>query len=145
MPREEPGQHPRRAFLPDGRKGGAEPASPLEPPATAGVPPRPLLFQFWTVMIGWLECPLEVVPWRPAKQRFEWDPWATLRRPNRLQRFGSLGDVGANLVFALMTGEGPDEGGRTRGSPLPAVLSRIAEAYLAPPLPPLRPFDLSIV
>ena len=49
---------------------------------------------------------------------------------NRLQRFGSLGDVGANLVFALVTGEGPDEGGRTRGSPLPAVLSRIAEAYL---------------
>jgi len=33
-------------------------------------------------------------------------------------------------VFALITGEGPDEGGRTRGSPLPAVLSRIAEAYL---------------
>ena len=50
---------------------------------------------------------------------------------NRLQRFGSLGDVGANLVFALIPGEGPDEGGRTRGSPLPAVLSRIAEAYLA--------------
>ena len=51
---------------------------------------------------------------------------------NRPQRFGSLGDVGANLVFALITGEGPDEGGRTRGSPLPPVLSRIAEAYLVP-------------
>ena len=31
---------------------------------------------------------------------------ACLRRLNRPQRFGSLGDVGANLVFALITGEG---------------------------------------
>jgi hypothetical protein len=29
---------------------------------------------------------------------------------NRLQRFGSLGDVGANLVFALITGEAPIAG-----------------------------------
>jgi hypothetical protein len=28
----------------------------------------------------WLECHLKVTPSQPAKQRFAWDPWATLRR-----------------------------------------------------------------
>jgi hypothetical protein len=30
--------------------------------------------------------------------------------PDRLQRFGSLGDIGANLVFALVTSEAPIAG-----------------------------------
>ena len=68
---------------------------------------------------------------RPLRAPSRFAPSSTGLRPwlDRLQRFGSLGHVGANLVFALIRGEGPDEGGRTRGSPLPAVLSRIAEAY----------------
>jgi hypothetical protein len=36
---------------------------------------------------------------------------------NRLQRFGSLGDVGANLVFARVTGEAPLAG---KGHPMKA-------------------------
>ena len=36
---------------------------------------------------------------------------------NRLQRFGSLGDVGANLVFALITGAAPNAG---HGRPMKA-------------------------
>jgi len=59
-------------------KGGEAP--PFGIPGHCGRSSRPPLFPLRCVVDMWLACPLSVHSARPAKQRFAWDPWATLRR-----------------------------------------------------------------